>query len=509
MQVSFHFLVSTFNKERYPTFRVFANMSSPSLYLELAALGVASQSFVAQTLDGNSITYWRFTTVKHTPFAIEPVNVRATGVAQFGSKATFTIPRQGDLVWSTFVHMQLPNIVSGTAASVAAPAVNDQAAMWKNSVGHVLLQKVEFVVGGQIIDTWTAQALSFYEELSGQPGKRLGEAIGRYPANDETARKLAANEGLELYVPLYFTFCQHTGLAFPLVATHFHTVEIRIEFASANQCLDQNTAKTAVGTYTGAAQPALTTAAPTAIAAGDLQADLECFMVYLDSDERAKFAMGSFEQVVTQCQYNEFTLNSTGAVAALAGAATPTSNHNHEVQINNIVKEYIFGVRPREFHDDGEGTDDREGTDIDAENLDFRGIVSAVGSTAGMAYGDIGDDLGLEQDTVANFTLKFNNQDRVTQRPGKFFRLVTPYVFHTNIPDRFLYVWSFAVAPEDPNPSNGANHSRIDNVSFNYELNRHVFGGAAASGTATACVAAFNLNILKFAFGLCAQRYAM
>lgn len=498
-------------------------MSSPSLYLELAALGVASGAFVSPTLDGNAITFWRFTTVKHTPFAIEPRNFTANGSARFGaSNVKFTVPRSGDLLWSTFVHFRLPGIgeiATPSTAAAASPA-------WVDGVGHALITDFKLLVGGAIIDELDNNALAMWEELSGQPGKRLAEKIGRYGGDSDAnaARRLRSRFAQDLYVPIHMSFSQHTGLALPMVALQFHSVEFQISFANIDDVLDRNNDRTAVvKTESDKVNGATAITGDGALTNADLEVDIEAFLVYLDHDERSKFAMGSFEQVVTQTQRNTLTVSGTGATGT-NHASHNVSTRRLELNLNHLVRELIVAVRPHAFYAaDGGGADARHNTtqvEVPQHNLDFRGVVTGGGandSRSGMAFGTIAAADGLEVDPIQELGLFFNNQARYEVRPGKFYRLVTPYVFHTNIPDRFLYVIPFAVDPEDANPCGAFNASRTDKVELSVKLAPGALNSGAAtdsaasttSGTATIEVMAVSNNILRISQGLLAKRFAM
>ena len=60
----------------------------------------------------------------------------------------------------------------------------------------------------------------------------------------------------------------------------------------------------------------------------------------------------------------------------------------------------------------------------------------------------------------------FNGQQRFNNLPAKYFRLTQPYKYHTNIPSNYIYSYSFALKPEEHQPSGTCNFSRIDNVTI-------------------------------------------
>jgi hypothetical protein len=100
------------------------------------------------------------------------------------------------------------------------------------------------------------------------------------------------------------------------------------------------------------------------------------------------------------------------------------------------------------------------------------------------------------RDPIRRAKLLINNLCRF-EREAEYFRLVQPYQHHTNIPHGFVYVYSFALFPEDCQPSGSLNFSRIDNVEFSVCLQEAI--------AATACnlvIFGRNWNILRFKEGL-------
>ena len=239
----------------------------------------------------------------------------------------------------------------------------------------------------------------------------------------------------------------------------FHSVEFQISFANIADVIDRNgdhTSATLLKTESGKVNGATAIAGDGALTNADLEVDIEAFLVYLDHDERSKFAMGSFEQVVTQTQRNTLTVSGTGATGT-NHATHNVSTRRLELNLNHLVRELIVAVRPHAFYAaEGGGADARHNTtqvEVPQHNVDFRGIVTGGGGTdsrSGMAFGDIAAADGLEVDPIQELGLFFNNQARHEVRPGKFYRLVTLHVFHEH-PGPLPVRHPFAVDPEDAN----------------------------------------------------------
>jgi hypothetical protein len=117
-------------------------------------------------------------------------------------------------------------------------------------------------------------------------------------------------------------------------------------------------------------------------------------------------------------------------------------------------------------------------------------------------------------DPIDRIQLRLNNATRFGDVEGRYFRLVQPWQHHTNIPREFIYSYSFALQPEDVQPSGSCNFSRIDNTQLNVNFNRHLFFGPTEAGSTdgntsiTFLVFATNWNILRFKYGLGGKRFA-
>ena len=87
------------------------------------------------------------------------------------------------------------------------------------------------------------------------------------------------------------------------------------------------------------------------------------------------------------------------------------------------------------------------------------------------------------ENPVVTAKLQLNGQDRFSEREGTYFDLVQPYQHHTRSPDTGVNVYSFALRPEEHQPSGTCNFSRIDNATLQL-----VLSNATVEGTNTAKV---------------------
>ena len=387
-------------------------------------------------LTGNpQITFFKVVYRRHTNFATESIEQTFNGSVDFGRKVTATISRNGDLITNCWVEAELPDL-KGTGS-------------YCNSVGHALLKEVELEIGGQRIDKHYADWLEIWSELTVPAEKRdaykvmVGKRdVAFLDSSDTTASdSLWEGAGKKLYVPLQFFFNRNPGLALPLIALQYHEVKINIQFGSPSEVCS------------GAANTNLT----------GLKASLYVDYVYLDTDERRRFAQVSHEMLIEQLQF-------TGDESVKQGANKIRLNFNHP------VKELVWVIKDEGDVDDNFGDYGRDSYDAE------------LGS-------DSTDD---GQESVTRAKLLLNGHDRFSERDGSYFRLVQPYQHHTCVPRKNIYTYSFALKPEEHQPSGTCNFSRIDNATLSLNC--------AAGGTAK--VFATSYNVLRIMSGMGGLAYS-
>ncbi len=345
-------------------------------------------------LTGNpQITFFKVVYRRHTNFAMEAIVQTFEGKFDFGRKCSCTLARNGDLVHRVYVEVDYTN-----AGQLSA-----------NVNGFALLEEVELEIGGQLIDRHYGEWMSIWCELTHSDSKK------------QQLDKLVAGAKSKNYIPLQFSFCRNPGLAIPLIALQYHEVKLNFRVAT----------KADVGSPNGE------------ITSACLYADY----IYLDSDERRRFAQTSHEYLIEQTQ-------------ASRGNPVSCANNKYELNFNHPVKELVW------VHED---------TDAAVLNYKNNVTVSAL--------------------------LKLNGHDRFRKRTGDYFRNVQRYQHHTGAEKNQIHVYSFALQPEEHQPSGTCNFSRIDNAIL--EVNT----GAAKPGANTN-IYAMNYNVLRVMSGMGGLAYS-
>ena len=373
-------------------------------------------------LTGNpQITFFKVVYRRHTNFACEAIEQTFNGTASFGSKVVCTISRNGDLVSNMYLELDLSN------GSPLNGSVRN---------GHKLIKSAEIEIGGQTIDKHYGEWLDIWTQLSSS-----SETLEK--KNLMLSGNLESSEGddvKKIYIPLQFWFNRNPGLALPLIALQYHEVKISIEFNKLTDIKSSNLKGVQNGLENKCELSNLA---------------LFCDYIFLDTDERRRFAQVSHEYLIEQVQ-------------TIGTSSYSTDRATINLDLNHPVKELLWVVQ----NSASKGTFDyTAGIDLDLANIDANNYM---------------------KEHIHSAKIQLNGQDRFRQRNGSYFRVVQPYQHHTggnrqalsnreNVVDivderlsrEFGYIncYSFALRPEEHQPSGTCNFSRIDNAVLDMVFN--------------------------------------
>ena len=413
-------------------------------------------------LTGNpQITFFKVVYRRHTNFSMEAIQQTFNGnVSVGGSTITSTISRNGDLVGRLWLDVLLKNAVSSTAVTTYAN--------WTNNTGHAFVKECEIEIGGQRIDRHYSQWLDVWNELTDHDESEW-MGLNKHAAKNAYLKSGAAlasgaNTNLptnRLYVPLQFWFCRNPGLALPLIALQYHEVKIKLTTRDTLHLLNADGAVT----LSAASAPTV-----------ELWADY----IYLDTDERRRFAQVSHEYLIEQVQ------RETGT----GGAAQKDVNLN----FNHPVKELIWVVQdPSTAGTAGTAIDATLNVDGAIDNGNDYFCYSAVSASPDEVVNGTTSNEGF-----STMQLKLNGHDRFSKRNASYFRTCQPLQAGHKVPSKHVYCYSFALKPEEHQPSGTCNFSRIDNAKMSFAI--------LATGTIT--IYAVNYNVLRIMSGMGGLAYS-
>lgn len=422
--------------------------------LQLVAYG-AQDAYIS----GNpQITFWKGLYKRHTNFAMEPFRVNFTGQASWGTKHSAVIPRHADLLYTTYIEVVMP----------AGSFNNDQ-----GRLGYNLIKYVDLNIGGQQIDRLYGEWLYLWDSISSDvtTSTKLWNMVGTGPNvtyattsssittyTDPNATCTSGKPALPnvLYIPLTFFYARNPAAALPLISLQYHEVKLDLQW---------NTADQIAGNFNNASslsQP--------------IQAAIYVDYIYLDVEERRRMAQDPQEYLIEQIQYNE-------------DKGIATYNNRIDLTFNHPVKELVWIVQPTEYRQ-------------------CKGPQGARASATRL------QPFTYDVDAVESQWLQINGSDRLDKRYGDYYCLPQAYQHHTGLKGTVsttsviptsqpgIYSYSFALRPEEHQPSGTCNFSRIDTATIVLNLDGNVTINQNTDRTYDVRVYAVNYNILRIMSGM-------
>ena len=410
------------------------------------------------------VTFFQSAYKRHTNFAMETVQQTVSGNAGPGGLVSVTMARSGDLIGDMFVVLQpTPTAYSQLTSNNVA---NDMC--W---VAERAFSSVELFIGGQSIDKHYQLWFRLYAEVFLNETKKMN-----YGKLSSVAVPSQGTSIAYVYLPLIFFFNRNPGLYLPLIALQYH--EVRIDFTLSSQYANYF---------------------------GTNPFNVWANYVYLDTVEREKFAKTPHEYLIEQVQYinpdpvgyaNENTPsvirmqynhpvkeliwcyqnNSIGTNPnALWNFSSSVANVNVTVDLNLVAQSTSFTppnwtgspviFTPPAFSSSlyvTAASNVTTGNTISVQSNVLSGNV--FWTEGGMPqYGVTANNIyGQEVGPMHQAKLILNGTDRFVPQFGKYFNQYQPYQYHTGSPYPGIYVYSFAIKPEELQPSGTCNFSRID-----------------------------------------------
>jgi hypothetical protein len=276
-------------------------------------------------LTGNpQITFFKVVYKRHTNFSIEPIEVTFNGNASFNRKVQAHITRNGDLITKIYLRVDLPEVCVNE--NLSGKELERTQFAWVRRLGHALIDDVELEIGGSRIDKHYGEWLTIWQELTLPTGQDEGYArmVGDVPELTELSTP-DSNGNLKgrytLYVPLQFWFNRNNGLALPLIALQYHEVRLNFKFRHINElCVRSSNFN------------------PKSI--GDAEnATLLVDYIYLDTEERRRFAQVSHEYLIEQLQ----TTNDQ---------AITSNTKKEQLNFNHPSKALFWAIKSGQYRND-------------------------------------------------------------------------------------------------------------------------------------------------------------
>lgn len=248
------------------------------------------------------VTFFKVLYRRHTNFAIESIEEYFGGPINFSKTGTAEVSLNGDLITNVFFKVVLPEVrYTGDFTKFGHVAF-----AWVKQIGHAIVEETSLNIGGTEVDKQYGDWLHIWQELSAKPGqsKALAKMLGDVPELTSTSTlswdahdNNLLKQSYVLYIPLQFYFCRNNGLALPLIALQHHSVKIGVKLRPAEQMYIASDAYKS---------------GPDHLEIDD--SSLYINYVYLDKEERHRFAQVSHQYLIEQVQYGEESIGNNNSI---------------------------------------------------------------------------------------------------------------------------------------------------------------------------------------------------
>ena len=459
-------------------------------------------------LSGNpQVTFFKVVYRRHTNFSMEYIRSEFTTSPKLSTtdvtKINFRLERNGDLLHDTYLVFDLPLIYTDKLSSFK----------WIKNLAQRLVNFAEISIAGQRVDIKYGQWMNIWNELTLEIGKKRSydNLIGNleilrpgiFHTNDSTIIP-----SHRLYLPLDFWFCQNAGLALPLISLQYTDVFLTIEFNPLNDLftIGQNPALSPDEFFNSVCQTdvdgdvieqspenkALFTQLCEEgwdarnviwrfINGGDKNAArvwrfdtfLEMNYIFLDTEERRRFAQVSHEYLITQTDRRLFTGLMAGTNIVELKYQHPAKEMMWVFQRQDIYKtndwfNYTIVNKLDQY---------KEILKISYQNsffestlLDHNNVFLTKDTTKtfiepivfqSKTVNTVSDDF---LNIMLSAKLIFNGNDRFDEKDYKFFNALMSFKYHTNKAADGVQLYSFGLDPENIHPSGSVNMSALNKI---------------------------------------------
>ena len=541
--------------------------------LQLVSIGPQDIYFIGNP----QITFLKIVYRQHTRFSINTTENFFSTELNFGSRSSIIIPKSGDLLSNMFLKITLPELTAESGKKVA----------WVRKIGYSIIDNIEVLIGGKVIDRQYGIWMYIWNELS--RNSNHDDAYDILLGNNKELTELKTIiPSYDLYINLNFWFCKHVGSAFPIISLDKHNIVVNVTLNKKDNLI----------IYTGKNKPYIPN-----IKYSSLFIDY----IYLDKLERRKFTSIEQEYLIEQTQFmgeeqfNEMSMNfnlgfnrpvkelfwavRNGFYVSDQSFIYYNLNESLEENIENACSRLVFGLcylnidgtpnwTPKVednsmtvWNDSGVKYIEQEfflnSSDVKLIKVSvvFDSNITNENKTNGFAMfnnvaflsnkidrikllvksnsieilsmehtlniNDISypintwlydrrNEYSKENDYVINdplnFSLLINNESnpvyessltlngtyRIDQFPGIYFNYYHPEKYHSNTPSDGINVYSFAISPEEHQPSGTCDLSYISKSIFNVKVSD---SNILNSDKSSIFIFGINYNIIKIMEG--------
>lgn len=431
------------------------------------------------------ITHFKSVYKKYTNFSTQFITVQpklASSTLSFDQDTTITfeIPRDGDAIRDMYLTIELPDIYSNSNYQF----------QWIKRIGEYIVRSVRLQIDtNQVVDTHYGEWFHANSELSLDNGKKAGyyRMIGNEPELYDPANA-PGNGGIypvgtfapsiinrKIYLPLSFWFNKLSSMSFPLIAIQKTIMYIVITFRRLNECytvIDYGNTGKRIKPYSSShyiGNFLNTTGSLATQSSLFINPRLEINNIFLDNEERKRFALSTHEYLITQLQLVKQTYSTSAITCDLTN-------------INKPVKELVFMIRRSDMEDTNDWSNYTNWNVPDIPPYS-NGYINPYGAPLTINSGNIvyyknknllkAAVIRLMAQEITMGDVVNNDNPQSTRLNGKdsvFYNLMENYNANVNMPSEGIYTYSFSLDNSSVQPVGAVNFSSITNKDIQLSL---------------------------------------
>lgn len=436
------------------------------------------------------ITYFKNVFKRHTNFSMEFIELDPSANNKLNetseTKIEFKIDRNGDLFNNLYFIFTLPDIFSNGTKKF----------QWIHRIGEYIIKEIEMTIGSSKIDTIDGRWIHIWRELTLDEEKKEGynkmignveEIYNPLMSDNSYAASTALLPSIlsrKIIVPIPFWFASSMASSVPLIALQKEEIKFTFTLRPFNQLytiVDSGLRKKSpsssynLGTFSSHS-------GGSSITTLDIVPKLEVNYLFIDKEERKKFAEEEHHYIINQVQRR------------LGNLISPKTNKditfNLNLDIQQPVSNIIWVVQRTDYEKNNQFHNYTNWADKDKEPRKY--------DLANATYDEFStiDDSDMSSTTFASLkykhlvkeaVLKFNGVDRFKKKDFELFSYINNYQHSKRIPEDGIYVYSFNLENKDNpiQPNGSCNFSRINNseieltlipsINTNYQYNIHFY----------------------------------
>jgi len=450
------------------------------------------------------ISFFKNVYRRHTNFSMEmieidPKNTNTTLKETEETKIDFVIERNADLIKEIYFVFTLPDIYSDNTTK-------DYKFQWIDRIGEYIIKEATFNIESREIDKLYPEWMHIWNELTCDEAKKSGynKMIGNisdvtnplksdgttYPFDNSSIRQSIKSRKIYVPLPFWFTYC--LGSALPIIALQTVECKINIKLRPFNELytvIDSSVRKKSpsatynLGVFSNSGS---------AITTLDISPSIEVNYIFLDNDERKRFAAAEHEYLVNTLQVVQNTITPT--------TSSVGDTNVIDLKIQHPVSNLMWMLRRTDFKSNNQFYNFTNWPDKTIDPVinptDYDEFVAE-------ATFDSSNIKSLKhKDILKSATLKFDGVARFKTKTMDMFSLVNNYQHMKRIPEDGIYVYSFNLNQDitKHQPNGACNFSRITNAQL--ELTTIPKEESGSSYEYDVMIFALNFNVLRIIGGM-------